>query len=85
MTMPKQHDPYCPAPRDWWRTCICDLIREVRDDERGTMRDTAHDPSLHDEDCYLVDLPDFPVPQCTCRLRPLIKALLLGPTAATTE
>jgi hypothetical protein len=28
------HDPYCPAPRDWWRTCICDLVAQVRDAER---------------------------------------------------
>ena len=28
------HDPYCPAPRDWWRTCICDLVAQVRDEER---------------------------------------------------
>lgn len=32
------HDPYCPAPRDWWRTCICDVIAQVRDAERDQAR-----------------------------------------------
>ena len=65
--------------------CQCDLIRTVRDDDRGTMLDTAHDPALHDEDCYLVELPDFAIPQCTCRLRPLITALVLGPKVTTAQ
>lgn len=82
------HDPLChsPEPMPEGQACgWCWMIAKVRADERATMRDTAHDPALHDEDCYLVDLPDFPVSQCTCRLRPLIKALLLGPTAATAQ
>ena len=29
------HDPYFPAPRDWWRTCICDLVAQVRADEKA--------------------------------------------------
>jgi hypothetical protein len=29
------HDPLCPAPRDWWRTCVCDLLEQARADERA--------------------------------------------------
>jgi hypothetical protein len=32
------HDPLCPAPRDWWRTCVCDLLEQARADERAKVR-----------------------------------------------
>lgn len=35
------HDPYCPAPRDWWRTCICNVLAKVRADELHQIRDTV--------------------------------------------